>query len=332
MLKPILSLCVTVLMVAFVTACNSNSSSDGETKGSFPTMGAQSISRNGCLNLAVIQERLSSGSYPAVEVTTDFQPDPSLNPRKNLFHTYSAFDVREITTSDIAPLLAPVQSDCSEVQAHTISGETLTYKVASTSDNSITVELVKPKGNDQISEYRLKALQKKMQPTKIKVDILSATALRVTTTYRGFDAHCRGSKPLVSTIQKDYMWAMNQNMVPKEVAIRDSFYQKVVSALKSPTDSTYTPEPAPEPEAEPQPEPFVPSPTDPTIPVSPNDPTTPTIPGLPGTAEAPVLPSPVSFVVANEVNTSSDYRTVSLGELRTIETKQAKDEYVRCAH
>ena len=311
MFKPILSLSVTVLMVVSLTAC-SNSSSN-EDKGSFPNFSAQNVSPNGCLDLALIQQRLNSGSYPALAVTTDFQTDSSLSTRKELFHAYSALDARNIATSDIAVFLNPAQSGCNQVTANTASGEQLVYKVTSSSENSISIEIQNP-ADEAMSSYRLKALKKKMHPTKYKVEILSPTHLRVATTYRGFDAHCRGSKAITSTVQKDYIWGRSAEELPAQVQVKDRFYQKAISAVKT-SGGSFTP---------------LPTPADGT-PVDSGSTVTPEY-TMPGTPENPWLPQPVSLATLNEVVPNSDYRTVDLQEIRTLVAKPAKDEIVKCTH
>lgn len=244
------NLLLAITLFIAIAACNkSSSSNENDTSYTMPVMNEQSTVRNGCINIQAIQSLFNMSSiYPGYEITTDFNPDSKLSNTKSLFHTNAAFSLKEITTSDIHILLNPTQADCSSVLAKTISGEALNFTVSSSSPYYISFSLQKPTDSN-LTNYRKEGLEKKLQPTRYDIQILSSTHLRVTTFYKSFDANCRGSKLTASSIQKDYIWGQDSSQLPTEIALKESFYSTYLSTIIA--DEPILPQPFPQADLQP---------------------------------------------------------------------------------
>ena len=236
---------------------------------------------------------------------------------KALFHTHAAFDVRDISTANIAVLSRPTQSDCETVTAYTVSGEPLIFKITKSSTKSISLALQKAEG-EAIADYRKEGLDKKFHPIRYDIEAIDNTHLRVLTTYRTFDAHCRSKTKAISTIQKDYHWASFGGGIPTEVAISQIFYENFLSTLRA--DGTPLPQPLPEPTPELQ----VPGP-DQLVPVPQPEPGVPQQPAVPQNPETPVQPPPGADAPAGYVN-------VSVSDLKTLKNRVVKEDLIKCTY
>lgn len=240
---------VAFFLLFALIGCNKSTSSDSGISHQMPVINEQSAVRNGCLNIEAIQGLFNTNSnYPGLEITTDFQPDSKLSNTKALFHTNAAFGVRNITTSDIFILINPVQVDCATISAKTVSGENLNFTVTSSSPGFLSFFLQKS-GDQNIPQYRIEGLEKKLQPIRYDIQILSSTHLRVITTYKSFDANCRSGKLITSTIQRDYIWSQQSSELPAEIALNESFYNRYLSTLIE--DDPSLPQPYPQVELRP---------------------------------------------------------------------------------
>jgi len=290
------------LILAF-TGCTNSSSSNGSGKFTKPELTAQNISRNGCLNIEAVQSlfRPDSNGYPALEVTTDYKPDSDFTSAKTLFHTHAAFDVRDTSTSSIFILQQSTQSDCLTAQAKTASGELLTFKIMKSSPTSISLSLQKP-DETQTSTYRKEGLERKFQPIRYDIEVLDNSHLRVNTTVKSFDAHCRSKNIIIASIQKDYYWNPSGSL-PSQVIVAESFYNTYLTTVKS--DVAPTPE--------------VPIPTEP-VPTPQPTPENPT----------PVPPVPGADVVPADL--PAGYISVSVDDLRILKAKAAREDISRCTY
>ncbi len=213
----------------FSLSCEKAANSDVNPEAGLPILTEQNVSRNGCLNLEALRTVLSPNT-PALEVVTDFVPDPKLNQTKALFHTYAAFDVKNTTTSEIFFLKNPIQNDCATILSMTASGEYLKYKITKSSLDSIYFELTGAEESN-LPAYRSESLEKKLQAFKFHIQIITNTHFRVAITYRSFDAHCRSKFQPVSNIYKDYYWSQFGEPLPTEVKVSKNFYSQFTSTL-----------------------------------------------------------------------------------------------------
>lgn len=289
--------------------CTKPSSSNGSKGFAKPELTEQNISRNGCLNVEALQGLFNPASIPysALEVTTDYKPDTDFTLTKTLFHTHAAFDVKDTTTSNIFILNQPTQSDCLTAQAKTVSGELLTFKVTKSSANSISLSLQKP-ADTQTSEYRKEGLERKFQPIRYDIEALDNNHLRVSTTVKSFDAHCRSGNVIIATIQKDYYWTLNGTL-PTQVNVAENFYNTYLKTIKS--DVITNPEvpvptePIPEPTPTPAPENPTPTPENPTP-----------------------LPPPGAEVVPTDI--PAGYVSISVADLKNLKMKEVREDLAKC--
>ena len=321
--------------ITIFSACTNSTSSKGIPHGMIPVLTEQSISQNGCLNVNMLQGLLgpNASDYPAIEVTTDYKPDTAFGTTKALFHTHAAFDVRETSTANLQLFLQPVQNDCQTVVSKTASGETLNFKVTKSSPRSISLALQKPE-DAQLSTYRQEGLEHKYEPIRYEIEALENMHLRVVTTFRSFDAHCRSNKIQLSTITKDYYWAKSGDLLPKEVAVSEAFYNSYLSTLKNGNSPEPMPVPGPTPEPTPAPE----TPTDPAnpqpqpvAPVTPQ-PVSPEQPTPVPAPENPVLPSVHVADAAIPGEVQPGYIAVSVPELKRVLSIEIKENLVKCTY
>ncbi len=227
-----INLLLTITLLIAIFGCSDSSSSDKNTINyKMPVINEQSVVRNGCMNIQAVQNLFHANAiYPGLEITTDFKPDSKLSNTKALFHTNAAFGVRNVMTSDIFILMNPVQEDCSSITAKTVSGEALKFSITSSSPSSLSFSL-QNRTDANLPNYRKEGLEKKLQPIRYDVQILSGTHLRISTTYKSFDAHCRSNKLIHSIIQKDYVWSEQQEQLPVEIALSENFYNTYLSTV-----------------------------------------------------------------------------------------------------
>ena len=302
---------LTISTLISLVACTKPSSSSESKPYVKPELLEQNITRNGCLNVEALQGMFRPDTIPfaALEVTTDYKPDTDFTLTKTLFHTHAAFDVKDTTTANIFILQQPSQSDCMTATAKTISGELLTFKVTKSSPRSITLVLQKPEDN-QTSDYRKEGLERKFQPIRYDIDALDTNHLRVSTTVKSFDAHCRSKNIVIATFQKDYYWSMG-GALPTQVNVAESFYNTYLTTIKSdaitnpevpvPVEPTPTPvEPTPQPQPQPVPTPENPTP----------------------------LPPPGADVVPNDI--PAGYISVSVADLKNLKLKDVREDLKKC--
>ncbi|MFN8791518.1 MAG: hypothetical protein ACK5Y2_08715 [Bdellovibrionales bacterium] len=319
------------------------------------------VSPEGCLNVKIVNQVLRSGPYPILQVTTDFQGDSSMNSRKGLFHTHSAFDLKETKTSSFQILRNAEQDKCDTVVAQTLSGIPLTYKVTSSSPTSLKLSLEKS-WSDLLREYEREALKERKIPFELEIRRMGLFHLRVFQTYRGFDAHCRSKKTLTHKIQTDYMWAPSSANLPSQIMMSESFYRRVLTTINA--DGTILPLPpvAPPPVSEqpvtpPATPPMTPAPEppftdEPPVETDPVDPEVPEVPEAPEetplpdspespepdlSPEDPVLPTdpgpdvvPSLFQRVQSLETDVGMIQVSVSEIRELLKKPLRDEYAKC--
>lgn len=349
------------LVSALVSLVGCSDSSGGGDKAAIPKLDEGSVSANGCLNLQAVHNLLGSGASGAIKVTSDFKADSKLSGKKALFHTNAAFDLRDTDVTSIFPLLNPTQTGCETVQAQTLSGDTLDFKVISSSSHSLKIAVQKATG-ENLKDYQKDALNDRMHVKEYEFTVINPMHLRVVSTYKGFDAHCKGKKPVTNTIQEDFYWGMG---LPGEVLVSDSFYNQYLSTVNLdgtiPDPIATTPAPAPETPAPGTQVPPVDSgapidaanpgtpvdptapPGDPSVPVDPavptpeapvvTDPSNPEAPGTPAPAD-PANPGgifPAMFRTAQASDIPAGYVKISVDEIRNLLRKPIKAEYVRCA-
>jgi hypothetical protein len=226
-----------ILTATLIFAAGCSKSSKSKESGTFapPELKEQNIARDGCLNVEALQSlfRPDSISYVALEVATDYKPDSDFTTAKTLFHTNAAFDLRDLATSRIFILNQPIQSDCTTVHARTVSGEKLTFKITRSTPSSISMSLQKPDDSASISTYRKEGLEKKFQPIRYEIEALEDTHLRVITTFKSFDAHCRSKNIIIASIQNDYFWAYGGSEIPTQINVAEEFYKSLLSSFKA---------------------------------------------------------------------------------------------------
>lgn len=316
-----IQLLLALAILLILSGCT-NSSSSGSGSGSnpgAPVLTEENLNKNGCFNVQALQG-LFSAEFPALEVTSDFIPDTDLSRVKALFHTHAAFDVRDTSTSNIIILSRPSQADCNTVTAYTVSGEPLVFKITKNTPKSISLSLQKTEG-ETIPDYRKDGLDKKFHPIKYDIEAININHLRVLTTYRTFDAHCRSKSKAISTIQKDYHWSTFGNDIPSEVAISKSFYENYLSTLRA--DENPLPQPVPGPDQPvtvPQPEPGVPQQPQPV----PEQPVVPQ-PINPQNPETLVQPPPGAEAPAGYIN-------VNVSDLKSLKNRIVKEDLVKCTY
>lgn len=223
------------LVLGLVPGCSfsSGGSSAVLENKKMPLIIPQELALDGCINITFLQSRFeeSAGHYPALVATTDFQADPDLSVTKIQFQTYASFDLRDIETQDIQFLIQPVQEGCSRVRAKTVSGEELVFQISQQRETGISLSLQDP-SNADLSRYRKEGLRNKRQPIRYDVSIIAPTHLRIQTTYRGFDPHCRSQRIVISKIQRDYYWAPDSSSLPIQVGVQQTFLQSFLSTLQ----------------------------------------------------------------------------------------------------
>lgn len=298
-----IQLLIALAILLILSGCtNSSSSGTGSNIGA-PVLTEESLNKNGCFNVQALQG-LFSAEFPSLEVTSDFIPDSDLSRVKALFHTHAAFEVRDTSTANIIVLSRPSQADCSTVTAYTVSGEPLVFKITKSTPKSISLTLQKAEG-EAIADYRKEGLDKKFHPIKFDIEAVDITHLRILTTYRTFDAHCRSKAKAISTIQKDYYWGSLGSGIPNDVVISKSFYENFLSTLKADGNTL------------PQPEPGVPLPV-PEQPVVPQ-------PGVPQNPETPVQPPPGAEAPAG-------YVSVNVSDLKNLKNRVVKEDLIKCTY
>ena len=170
-------------------------------------------------------------------------------------------------------------------------------KITKNTPKSISLSIQKAEG-ETIADYRKEGLDKKFHPIKYDIEAININHLRVLTTYRTFDAHCRSKSKAISTIQKDYHWSTLGSDIPSEVAISQSFYENYLSTLRA--DENPLPQPVPE-------QPVVPQPINPQNP------------------ETLVQPPPGAEAPAGYIN-------VNVSDLKSLKNRIVKEDLVKCTY
>lgn len=320
----------------FVVACTRTSLSKADNLlNQLPILSNQSISPQGCLNLQALHATLKNhaASFPALSVTTDFNLVTEAGRAKELFLTNSALDVKEMQVSDVQILNSVEQTDCEKVSSKTASGEILTYRIMKADARSISLKLEKNENLDLI-EYRRIGLNGKLHPLKYDIEIMDGTHLRTRVTYKSFDARCRTSQSIQATLQTDFFWAAVPDLLPSEVQISETFYNKFLSTLP------YGPSPMPigipagpienpqDPQPLPVPQPIV---TEPPVETPPPEAESPSDPEVGNPQEPGEMPSarPAGLIVP-AVQAANGYVFIPISELVENSQKRMKEELIKC--
>ncbi len=318
------------LITAYLAGCNRTSGKAESMGPLLPVIDLKQLEKDGCLNVEQLHNQFQgeAANSPGYQITTNFIADNVLSTTKAQYHTFSAFDLKDITTSDIGIFNQPVQNDCSTLTARTSSGEELNFNITRIMPNSIKLELVR-NTNSELPSYRQEALNQKLHPFEYELQVLGSHHLRVITKYKSFDPHCRGTYLATSTLQTDYMWAGRASLLPTTVPISVAFLK---TYLRSTDDMGSAPEVPPS---------EIPHTSDPTgvpalgtdiattHPTLPEDPTSPPLVGSSGEFPQPVTPQFVTLADL-EATSEGEYIPVTLDELRSFSKRHVRDELRRC--
>ena len=199
-------------IILLLAACHSSDSNPLSKK---PILSDKNIMQSGCLNLELIKNELNRNTR-AEETIIDYQPDSDSTADNQSFHLFSAFDQRNIKTSEILDFFEIQQSDCQKVITTNQHQESHTFDIIQSTPDVLTLKLAEP--------------TKKIGTTALKFIRISETEVVLEKTYLSFDAHCRSSKRQSPTVTFYYNWSDSNT---KAATIDSSFHENYLLALEN---------------------------------------------------------------------------------------------------